>query len=359
MYNVKLHLNLQYIMYKSILRPLLFKIDPEKIHDDMLTYLSAIEKNQWLQKPVYHLFKCKDKRLEKQIDGLCFSNVVGLSAGFDKNGEAIEAFACFGFGFVEIGTITPQPQLGNNPPRIFRLPKDEALISRTGFNNQGAEHILERIRKQNRSKHILLGANINKNDNTSPDDAWKDFLHCFKSFYDQVDYFTINTPPSAADLLTDESMIWFKNVIDQLSKFRNKQDIYRPIYLKIPADYNDNQIISTGRLCLEMHMDGVTATGPSMQREYLTASTADEIKSVGNGALCGHPLKQKSLHAVTLLKANFQEQITVIGAGGILNETDAKEMIEAGADLIQIYSAFIYNGPNIIKRIKQTILDNK
>ncbi|MGL4331950.1 MAG: quinone-dependent dihydroorotate dehydrogenase [Bacteroidales bacterium] len=346
-------------MYKSIIRPFLFKTDPERIHDDMISYLSVLERNKWMRNYVCDIFSCKDKRLEKQIDSLCFINPIGLSAGFDKNGEAIDAFSCFGFGFVEIGTITPLPQTGNNPPRIFRLPKDEALVSRTGFNNQGADHILERIMKQDRAKHLILGVNINKNDNTSPENAWKDFLYCFRNYYNYVDYFTLNTPATPADLLTDDSQTWFREVIYKLTSFRDKQDIYRPIFLKIPADYSDEQILSVGQLCFEMHIDGVTATGPSMQREGLTASSEDEIKSVGNGALCGHPLKNRSLHAVSLLKKNFSNKITIIGAGGILNESDAKEMLEAGADLIQIYSAFIYNGPKIVKRIKQAILDNK
>lgn len=346
-------------MYKTILRPLLFKTDPEKIHDDMISYLSVLERNKWMRNYVCNIFNCKDKRLEKQIDSLCFINPVGLSAGFDKNGEAIDAFSCFGFGFVEIGTITPQPQTGNNPPRIFRLPKDEALISRTGFNNQGVEHILERIMKQERAKNLILGVNINKNDNTSLDNAWKDFLYCFQNFYNYVDYFTLNTPAISGDLLTDESQSWFGEVIHKLTSYREKQDIYRPIFLKIPADYNDDQILSAGHLCLAMQIDGITATGPSMQRDGLTASSEDEIKSVGNGGLCGHPLKKKSLLAVRLLKKSFPDKITIIGAGGILNEDDAKEMLAAGADLIQIYSAFIYNGPKIVKRIKQTILDKK
>ncbi|MGL5317142.1 MAG: quinone-dependent dihydroorotate dehydrogenase [Bacteroidales bacterium] len=346
-------------MYKSVLRPMLFKIDPEKIHDDMIYYLSVIEKNNWMQSPVSALFGNKNKQLQKQIDSLCFANPVGLSAGFDKNGEGIDALGSFGFGFIEIGTITPKPQPGNEPPRIFRLPKDEALISRTGFNNQGADHILERIMQQKRTKHLIVGANINKNDATPPENAWKDFSYCFENYYNYVDYFTLNTPPLSEALLTDESANWFREVIVRLTAYRAKQDVYRPIFLKIPADYNDAQINSVGELCLELHIDGITATGPTMGRDQLTASTAQEIQAVGNGALCGHPLKTRSLHAISLLKKSFGDKITLIGAGGILDEKDAIEMLAAGADLIQIYSAFIYNGPKVVKRIKQAILDNK
>ncbi|MGL5787634.1 MAG: quinone-dependent dihydroorotate dehydrogenase [Bacteroidales bacterium] len=344
-------------MYKSIIRPLLFKINAESIHDNMVSYLSVVENNKWARNLVCKLFESKNKQLEKQVDSLYFINPVGLSAGFDKNGEIVDALACFGFGFIEIGTVTPLPQTGNPSPRIFRLPEDEALISRTGYNNQGVEHILERIRNQHRYKHLTLGVNINKNDDTPPDKAWDDFKYCFEAFYGYADYFTINVPYSADILPDDPSLEWFRKVLYGLVELRTKKTEYRPVFLKVPADFTNEQLLSTGYMCLNLHIDGIIATGPGMKRENMK-STPQEITAVGNGGLCGHPLKEKSLHAIRLLKSHFPNKLTLIGAGGILDENDAVDMLNAGADLIQVYSAFIYNGPEIIKRMKHKILDN-
>lgn len=336
-------------MYKHILKPLLFNYSPEQAH-----YMAMKGANLCVSLPFGKQFLralAETKEGESVTHfGLTFKNRVGLAAGFDKDGKYITALQQMGFGHIEVGTVTPRPQSGNPKPRLFRLKNDNALINRMGFNNAGVHHLTEQLRQLPEDKPVI-GGNIGKNKDTANEDAWKDYLYCFKTLHDQVDYFTVNlsspNTPGLRALQEKEPLI---RILSELQNFNNSQKKPKPILLKISPD-NELQvfddIVSVAATC---GLSGLIATNTTTDRDNLRTSPV-ELEVMGNGGLSGQPLFAKSISVVKYLKNIMPPSMTLIGVGGISNKAQADEMINAGADLLQLYTSFIYEGPGIVGKI--------
>ncbi|CAL2081762.1 Dihydroorotate dehydrogenase (quinone) [Tenacibaculum sp. 190524A02b] len=341
-------------MYKSIIRPIFFLFDPEKIHYftfSLVKFLSKIPLFSFIFRNLYHV---NDKKLERNLFGLTFKNPVGLAAGFDKNAVLYNELADFGFGFVEIGTVTPKGQVGNPKQRLFRLKDDKGIINRMGFNNEGLEAAITQLKK-NKGK-IIIGGNIGKNTNTSPEGYTQDYLTCFKGLHPYVDYFVLNVScPNVSSHAKLEDADYLKELITEVQKINNQEQNPKPILLKIAPDLNNQQLDEIIGLVAETKIDGVIASNTSVNREGLKASK-DTLENIGNGGLSGQPIKDRSTRIIKYLADNSQKAFPIIGVGGIHSEKDAIEKIEAGADLVQIYTGFIYEGPSLVKRINKAIL---
>lgn len=339
-------------MYQ-IIKPLLFKFDPENIHHFVTGGLRAANRI-WGVKPLLkQAFQLEDKRLEREVFGLKFKNPLGLAAGFDKNADFIEELAEFGFGFIEIGTVTPRPQPGNDKPRMFRLPDDNALINRMGFNNQGVDVVAHRLRKLDR-KGLIIGGNIGKNKLTPNEDALSDYIICFDQLFDVVDYFVVNvSSPNTPGLRELQEKEPLKNILNTLQQRNLKNDITRPILLKIAPDLSDSQLDDIIEIVMETKIAGVIATNTTISREGLTSP---ESISSETGGLSGKPLTKRSTEVIRYLSEKSSKAITIIGVGGIHSPQDAIEKLHAGATLVQIYTGFVYEGPGLVKRILKGIL---
>lgn len=339
-------------MYQ-IIKPLLFKFDPENIHHFVTGGLRAANRI-WGVKPLLkQAFQLEDKRLEREVFGLKFKNPLGLAAGFDKNADFIEELAEFGFGFIEIGTVTPRPQPGNDKPRMFRLPDDNALINRMGFNNQGVDVVAHRLRKLDR-KGLIIGGNIGKNKLTPNEDALSDYIICFDQLFDVVDYFVVNvSSPNTPGLRELQEKEPLKNILNTLQQRNLKNDITRPILLKIAPDLSDSQLDDIIEIVMETKIAGVIATNTTISREGLTSP---ESISSETGGLSGKPLTKRSTEVISYLSEKSSKAITIIGVGGIHSPQDAIEKLHAGATLVQIYTGFVYEGPGLVKRILKGIL---
>ncbi len=339
-------------MYKKIIRPILFSFDPESIHHfafDMIKLSSPFSK---LIAP--HLFQVKSTRLERNIAGLHFNNPVGIAAGFDKNAELIDELEQFGFGFIEIGTVTPRPQKGNPLPRLFRLPNDQALINRMGFNNLGVDAVVQRLKK--RKTKLTIGGNIGKNTDTPNDKAKEDYIYCFNALYDYVDYFVVNVScPNVKDLTKLQDVDFLEDLLLSLNKIDKEKGANRPIFIKISPDLNSSQLDDIIQLISVTKIAGVIATNTSAARENLSYSV-DKINEIGNGGLSGRPIREMSTKTIKYLSDNSNKAFVIIGVGGIMSAEDALEKINAGADLVQVFTGFIYQGPRIVKEINQAIL---
>ncbi|TAE50481.1 MAG: quinone-dependent dihydroorotate dehydrogenase, partial [Cytophagales bacterium] len=291
------------------------------------------------------------------VAGITFPNLVGLAAGFDKNAEAIDELALLGFGFIEIGTVTPRPQAGNPTPRLFRLPKDTGIINRMGFNNDGVEKVVERLKK--RKSTIIVGGNIGKNKDTPNEKAIDDYLICLKALYQYVDYFTVNVSspntPNLRDLQEKEPLL---RLLNTLQNEVNHQNIKKPIFLKIAPDLSETQLEEIVEVVIESKLAGIIATNTTIQRNDLLTSK-EEIDKIGAGGLSGLPVKDVSTKVVQFLKEKSQNKFTIIGVGGISSGEDAQQKISAGADLIQVYSGLIYQGPSLVKKILNYLSYNK
>jgi dihydroorotate dehydrogenase len=341
-------------MYKSILRPLLFLFDPEKIHHFTFAAIKIVSKIPGIPSIFRALFKVKDKRLERNLFGLTFENPVGLAAGFDKNAVLYNELADFGFGFIEIGTVTPKAQPGNPKKRIFRLIEDNGIINRMGFNNNGIDAAIEQLKK-NKSK-IVIGGNIGKNTATMPDSYTDDYLECFKALHPYVDYFVLNVScPNVGshEKLTDKDYLF--ELISAVKKENETFEFPKPILLKIAPDLNTIQLDEIIELVTETKIDGVIATNTSITREDLKVSKS-ELEKIGNGGLSGIPIKEKSTEVIKYLSEKSNKAFPIIGVGGIHSGEDAIEKLNAGADLVQIYTGFIFEGPMLIKKINKAIL---
>lgn len=339
-------------MYQ-IIKPLLFRFDPENIHHFVTGGLRAANRI-WGVKPLLKSsFHLNDKRLEREVLGLKFKNPVGLAAGFDKNADFISDLAEFGFGFIEIGTVTPLPQPGNEKPRMFRLPGDEALINRMGFNNQGVDVVANRLSKLDR-KGLVIGGNIGKNKITPNEDALSDYIKCFDKLFDVVDYFVVNvSSPNTPGLRELQEKEPLKNILNSLQQRNRKNDISRPILLKIAPDLTDSQLDDIIEIVTETRIAGVIATNTTISREGLSSP---EVLYKETGGLSGKPLAKRSTEVIRYLSKNSNKTFTIIGVGGIHSAEDALEKINAGAALIQIYTGFIYEGPGLVKRILKGLL---
>jgi dihydroorotate dehydrogenase len=340
-------------MYK-IVRPLLFSVDPERIHRVVFRLLGMKSRLPGFSSFLKSLFVLEDRRLEKKLFGLTFRNPVGLAAGFDKDAKLIDILSCLGFGFVEIGTLTPKAQAGNEKPRLFRLPPDQALINRMGFNNEGVLAAVTRLK--NRKSSVIVGGNIGKNKATPNESAHEDYVQCFHALYDYVDYFVVNVSspntPGLRELQEKEPLQRLLKTVKDLSL---DKPVVKPIVLKIAPDLSTGQLDDIVEILKVTGMDGVIATNTTLSRENL-ATSSEELDRIGPGGLSGRPLTQRSTEVIRYLRAGLGKDFPIIGVGGIMSEKDALEKLDAGADLIQIYTGYIYEGPALIKRINKAIL---
>lgn len=329
-------------MYKYI-RPLLFKLDPEVSHELSLDWMGALERLKLLS-----LFSSERVSDPVEVFGLKFPNAVGLAAGLDKNGDYFNALGTLGFGFVEIGTVTPKAQAGNPKPRLFRLEEEQGVINRMGFNNKGVEHLVNQV-KQTRRFSGVLGINIGKNKLTPDENALDDYLICLDAVYPHADYVTVNisspNTPGLRNLQFGESL----NVLLAGIKKRQKllaaeYDKYVPIVVKIAPDMTDEELKSTAETFLAQGIDGVIATNTTISREGVELSLFGEEV----GGLSGLPVRDKSTHAIKVLAQTLAGKMPIIGVGGILSGDDAVEKLAAGASLVQLYSGFIYRGPELV-----------
>ncbi|MBB77749.1 MAG: dihydroorotate dehydrogenase (quinone) [Crocinitomicaceae bacterium] len=342
-------------MYK-IIRSFLFKFDPERVHyftTKSIHIILLIPCMKWIWSKIYHI---NDKRLHREIFGLKFKNPVGLAAGFDKNANMFNDLAYCGFGFIEIGTVTPKPQYGNDKPRLFRIEKDSGLINRMGFNNDGLVKVIESLKKN--KNRLIIGGNIGKNTNTEPDNYTKDYLECFSKLHPFVDYFVLNIScPNVGSHEKLEDVNYLKELIQEVQKLNNSQQLQKPILLKISPDLSNKQLDEIILLVNETKIDGIIACNTSTKRDNLNTKKSF-LNKVGNGGLSGLPIKDKSTEVIKYLADKSKKSFPIIGVGGIHSEKDALDKLNAGADLIQIYTGFIYEGPRLIKRINKAILSN-
>lgn len=341
-------------MYKTFLRPLFFIFDPEKIHHFTFSLIKLTSKIPGFTRILNALYVVKDKRLEKKIFGLTFRNPVGLAAGFDKNAELYNQLANFGFGFIEIGTVTPKAQEGNPKKRLFRLKDDEGIINRMGFNNNGLEAAIAQLKKN--KGQLIIGGNIGKNTATKPKDYTRDYLICFRALHPYVDYFVLNVScPNVGSHAKLNDKDYLEELINEVKRVNATFIKEKPILLKIAPDLNDGQLDEIITLVETTKLDGVIASNTSTDRGGLRASAA-HLKSIGKGGLSGQPIKNKSTRVIAYLSQKSNKSFPIIGVGGIHSENDALEKIQAGADLVQIYTGFIYEGPSLVKRINKALL---
>lgn len=341
-------------MYKQILKPLLFKINPEKAHYLTFDLLKIGLGNGMGRLITSSMFGFKHPKLEKKLFGLTFENPVGLAAGLDKDAKAFNELASLGFGFIEIGTLTPKPQPGNDKPRLFRLPKSEALINRMGFNNEGVDAAVVRLKQ--RKSNVIIGGNIGKNKITPNEDAIKDYEYCFNALFDVVDYFVVNvSSPNTPNLRELQDKEPLTHLLNHLQKINNSKPQRKPLLLKIAPDLTNSQLDDIIDIVASTKIDGIVATNTTIAREPLNYSK-EEIDAIGMGGLSGKPLTKRSTEVIAYLKTKSNNAFPVIGVGGIHSPEDAIEKLKAGADLIQLYTGFIYEGPGLIKRINKEIV---
>lgn len=341
-------------MYKRFIRPVLFLIAPETVHHIIVFIIRFAFRIPGLKLLLKKIYGYKNKQLHRELLGLHFPNPVGLAAGFDKNASFFREFSAFGFGFIEIGTVTPLGQPGNPRPRLFRLPSDQGLINRMGFNNLGLDEAIRKLR--NKPEGLIIGGNIGKNTATPNDNAADDYARCFESLYPFVDYFVINVScPNICDLSELQDKELLKGILVRLSDLRISQARKKPILVKISPDLNSDQIDDVLELIYLTGMDGIVATNTTIQRENLISGTG-LIEKIGQGGLSGKPLRQRSTDIIRYIADKTKGNMTIIGVGGIMSPDDAIEKMNAGAHLIQIYTGFIYEGPAILKRIQKALI---
>ncbi|QXP79519.1 MULTISPECIES: quinone-dependent dihydroorotate dehydrogenase [Winogradskyella] len=341
-------------MYKTIIRPILFCFDPEKVHYFTFSLIRTLSKIPGVKGLFRSMYVVEDKKLERHLFGLTFKNPVGLAAGFDKNAVLYNDLANFGFGFIEIGTVTPKAQEGNPKQRLFRLKDDKGIINRMGFNNEGLQAAIVQLKKN--KGQLIIGGNIGKNTQTLPEDYTKDYLECFKALHPYVDYFVLNVScpnvGSHAKLNDKDYLLELIGAVQKANLAFSKQ---RPILLKIAPDLNEVQLDEIIELIAETNLDGVIASNTSVDRSGLRTPES-RLEAIGNGGLSGQPIKKKSTKVIQYLATKSNKAFPIIGVGGVHSAEDALEKLEAGADLVQVYTGFIYEGPSLIKRINKALL---
>tara|TARA_B100000795_G_scaffold105014_1_gene77488 strand:- start:2289 stop:3323 length:1035 start_codon:yes stop_codon:yes gene_type:complete len=340
-------------MYKTLLRPILFSFDPEKVHYITFSLIKIVHCLGFggLFRALYQI---KHPSLEREVFGIKFSNPVGLAAGFDKNAVLYNELANFGFGFIEVGTTTPLGQVGNPKKRLFRLKDDKGIINRMGFNNDGLEAAIRQLKK-NKGK-LIIGGNIGKNTQTLPENYTQDYLTCFNALHPYVDYFVLNVScPNVASHAKLNDKDYLEELIGAVQKANKTFNTQKPILLKIAPDLNHSQLDEIVALVIQTKLDGVIASNTSTDRTGLSISQ-ERSQEIGNGGLSGQPIKDKSTAVIGYLSQKSNKAFPIIGVGGIHSAKDALEKINAGADLIQIYTGFIYEGPRLIKNINKAIV---
>jgi len=336
-------------MYKSLIRPTLFKFDPEEVHYFTFNFLRKFFKFPGATSYLKSKFQVEDPRLEREVFGLKFKNPVGLAAGFDKDAKLYKELSCLGFGFIEVGTVTPKPQPGNEKKRLFRLKEDAAIINRMGFNNHGVEEMVERLKK---NTNVLIGGNIGKNKMTPNENAKEDYLFSFEALFDHVNYFVVNvSSPNTPNLRELQDKEPLKNLLNTLQKKNEQKTVPKPILLKIAPDLTDEQLMDIIEIVQGTNIAGVIATNTTISREGLKSENKSEM-----GGLSGKPLTKRSTEVIRFLSEKSNKSFPIIGVGGIHSAEDAIEKLEAGASLIQLYTGFIYEGPGLIKEINEKIL---
>ncbi len=343
------------MIYKYILRPIFFSIDPEKIHHlvfKLIKFSQSIPGVPFITRLIY---VTKSQKLEREVFGIKFPNPVGLAAGFDKDAKLYKELSNFGFGFIEIGTITPLAQPGNDKPRMFRLPADQALINRMGFNNEGIDGAIERLK--NRPKDLIIGGNIGKNKNTPNEEAINDYEKCFEALYPYVDYFVVNvSSPNTPNLRALQEKEPLKQLLLHLQQLNNNKAKQKPILLKIAPDLTNEQLDDIVEIVQDSKIAGVIASNTTISREGL-ATSKERITEIGMGGLSGKPLTQRSTEVIAYLSKKSNKSFPIIGVGGIHTADDAIQKLNAGATLVQLYTGFIYEGPALIKAINNRILN--
>jgi dihydroorotate dehydrogenase len=340
-------------MYKLI-RSILFTIDAEKVHHWVMKRLSFAYSIGFMRSLLKAAYVIKDPSLERTLWGITFPNPVGLAAGFDKDAKYTDPLACLGFGFIEIGTVTPRAQPGNPIPRLFRLPADKALINRMGFNNHGAENAANNLRKRN--ERIIIGGNIGKNKDTANEDATLDYERSFMELYKVVDYFVVNvSSPNTPGLRALQEKGPLTELLNRLQVLNRNHRAGKPILLKIAPDLTDEQLDDIIDIVRTTHISGIIATNTTISRSGLVTNAA-EVDTIGAGGLSGLPLRTRATEVIKYIHTNSDGKIPIIASGGIFTAADAKEKLDAGASLVQVYTGFIYEGPGIAKKICKGLL---
>ncbi len=342
-------------MYK-IIRNILFLFPPESVHHLSMEGLHLICRIGLLRRKLKKMSHCPGRACE--FLGLHFPNPVGLGAGFDKNAHYLTELDALGFGFVEIGTVTPFPQAGNERPRLFRLPGDRALINRMGFNNEGVKAVAGRLREWKKKRELeghsklVIGGNIGKNKATPNDEAWRDYEICFRELFDCVDYFVVNvSSPNTPGLRELQEKEALRKILSHLQMLNSQQPMTKPLLLKIAPDLNPEQVKDVIGLAMEIRLDGLVVSNTTISRANLSAASPALIERIGAGGLSGAPLKERSTELVRYIHEKTNGTIPIIASGGIFTGADAREKMAAGASLIQVWTGFIYEGPFIVSKI--------
>ena len=342
-------------MYRRIIKPLLFSLNIERAHHIVLLMLrifGLIPGGRWLLRKCYAV---EHPALEREVFGMRFANPVGIAAGFDRNGEAYRELAALGFGFVEVGTVTPRPQAGNPRPRVFRLPKDNAIINRIGLSNRGLETAIRHLRRPHGG--VIVGCNIGKNTSTPAENAPADYLKLFRNLYQYADYFTVNI---SCDNSCREGATHTREhilqILNPLFDFRRGQNQYRPVMLKISPDMTDEVIDRITDVLMETPLDGIVATNGSHGREGLRTSRTT-LEKIGRGRLSGAPLTRRAVEIVRRIHTRSGGTYPIIGVGGLMSADDVRAMLNAGADLVQLYTGYIYEGPGLVRNVCRALID--
>jgi len=343
-------------MYKW-LRSLLFLFPPESVHHYSMFFMNLFSRLPLGRKILRNMFSLNASHYRKTCIGLSFKNVVGLAAGFDKNAVYLQTLETLGFGFVEIGTVTPVPQQGNPKPRLFRLKKDHALINRMGFNNDGMLKVAERLKKWRSANSgsgnqlMLIGGNIGKNKNTPNEEAWQDYAKCFTALFPYVDYFVVNvSSPNTPGLRALQEKESLRIILTHLQELNKKQELQKPLLLKIAPDLSQNELDDVIDLVMEIQLHGLVVSNTSISRASLKTESM-QLEKIGAGGLSGKPIQKKSTDMIRYISEKTNHRMPVIGSGGIDDAQSANEKINAGAELVQVWTGFIYKGPGLVREI--------
>ncbi len=341
-------------MIHAMLRIFTFFAGPERCHALvvlMLRLVGYLPGSRWLLRKIYAV---EHPSLEREVFGLHFKNPIGLAAGFDRNAEIYRELSAMGFGFVEVGTLTPRPQSGNPRPRVFRLGSDRAVINRTGLANKGLDYMMGRLRQSHEG--VIVGCNIGKNTITPVEEQAADYLKSFRNLYQHVDYFTVNVSYNTTfKEYVPQSRESILEILQPLFEFRRGQDIYRPILLKISPDLPDDIVDLMADIMIDTPLDGIVATNATTSREGLKTS-ARNLKNIGVGAVSGAPLTKRAIEVVARVYARAKGTYPIIGVGGLMTPEDIKAMLDAGATLVQLYTGFVYEGMSLVRRTCKALI---
>ena len=339
-------------MYQRLIKPFLFQFDPEKVHYFTFSMIKLLTSIPGVNLLLKYLYMVEDPKLERVVFGLKFPNPVGLAAGFDKNAVLYKELSHFGFGFIEIGTLTPKGQPGNPKKRLYRLKEDQAIINRMGFNNDGVDDAVKRLKK---NTSVLIGGNIGKNKVTPNEEAVNDYTYCFNALFDYVDYFVVNvSSPNTPNLRALQDKAPLTHLLSTLKKLNDKKESPKPILLKIAPDLSNDQLRDIIDIVITLKIDGVIATNTTLSRDGLHSVHKTEV-----GGLSGKPLTKRSTEVIRFLIKESNNAFPIIGVGGIHTPEDALEKLDAGAALVQLYTGFVYEGPAAVRNINRALLKRR